>query len=92
LARYGGDEFAVVLAGVDLAVAHDIAERLRRAVADTSFQVRDEVVSLTISLGVAASPRHGDTPETLLRAADEALYAAKRRGGNTIAIAGEWSP
>ena len=92
LARYGGDEFAVVLAGVDLAVAHDIAERLRRAVADTSFQVRDEVISLTISLGVAASPRHGDTPETLLRAADEALYAAKRRGGNTIAIAGEWSP
>ena len=92
LARYGGDEFAVVLAGVDLAVAHDIAERLRRAVADTSFQVRDEVVSLTISLGVAASPRHGDTPETLLRAADEALYAAKRRGGNSIAIAGEWSP
>ncbi|MDW8060041.1 MAG: diguanylate cyclase [Thermomicrobium sp.] len=92
IARYGGDEFAVVLADVDLPLAQEIAERLRQAVGAAPFEVRGETVVLTISLGVAAYPRHGDTVETLLRAADEALYRVKRSGGNAVGVAGEEAP
>jgi diguanylate cyclase (GGDEF)-like protein len=42
-----------------------------------------------ISVGIATYPQHGDGPEALLQAADEALYAAKRHGGNTVSVAGE---
>ncbi len=89
LARYGGDEFAVVLAGVDAPVAGEIAERLRQAVAHAPFAAGEETVPLTISLGVASAPQHGTTVETLVQAADAALYEAKRRGGNTVVVAGE---
>ncbi|MCS7050483.1 MAG: diguanylate cyclase, partial [Thermomicrobium sp.] len=89
VARYGGDEFAVVLREVPLPVAKEIAERLRQSVARAPVSVGDEEIALTISLGMAAYPEHGETPEALLRAADEALYAAKRHGGNTVVLAGE---
>jgi len=89
VARYGGDEFAVVLVGVDLPRAEEIAERLREAVASEPFEVRGERVRLTISVGIATYPQHGNGPEALLQAADEALYVAKRHGGNTVSVAGE---
>ncbi len=92
LARYGGDEFAVVLVGVDAPVAGEIAERLRQAVANVPFAAGEETVALTISLGVASAPQHGTTAETLVQAADAALYEAKRRGGNTVIVAGEGAP
>jgi diguanylate cyclase (GGDEF)-like protein len=75
-ARYGGDEFAVVLpeAGPDMAsrVVSRIRERLAAEV---------EVPALSVSAGVAAFPEDGDTPEKLLAAADRALYGMKRHGG-----------
>ena len=89
VARYGGDEFAVVLADMNVQAAEEVAERLRQRIAGSPFQVHDQLVNLTISLGIAVSPQHGDTPDLLLRAADEALYAAKRRGGNAVALAGK---
>jgi diguanylate cyclase (GGDEF)-like protein len=83
--RYGGDEFIVILPEIDLARAGAVAERLRVAVAENTFQLANgkPLPSLTISAGVAeAGPE--DTPEMLLAAADAALYRAKGRGRNCV--------
>ncbi len=90
LARYGGEEFVVVMPGTDLDDALQAAERLRTAVEQTPFTcsaVRS--ARLTVSIGLACSPEHGATPETLLRSADLALYAAKRSGRNRVEVAAE---
>ncbi len=87
LARYAGDEFAVVLAEIDLGEAVEVAERLRRAVAREPFVHEGTAVSLTISIGIAAYPDDGATPDELIRAADDAMYRAKRQGGNRVALA-----
>lgn len=84
LARYAGDEFVVVLPEIDPGVVVIIAERLRGAIADSPLLVGDQTVELTISLGIAIYPKDGETPDALLRSADEALYEAKQRGGNTV--------
>lgn len=74
-ARYGGEEFAVVLPGCGPDEAEVIAERLRRAVS-----AAPSVVPITASAGVATFPAHAGDADTLVRAADEALYASKRGG------------
>jgi len=80
LARYGGEEFCLLLPGVLLDVAQQRAETLRR-----SFETGDSPV--TVSIGVAARvPREDDSPEALLRAADQMLYEAKRRGRNRVEV------
>lgn len=89
VARYAGDEFAVVVVDVRLSEALEVAERLRRAVAREPVVHEDVAVNLTISIGLAIYPDHGKTPDELIRVADEAMYRAKRRGGNSIALAGE---
>jgi diguanylate cyclase (GGDEF)-like protein len=77
VARIGGEEFALLLPDTDGSAALVAAERLRRAVART---FRDQPLPVTISIGVVSFPEHGDEGERLLRAADEALYAAKDLG------------
>lgn len=74
-ARYGGEEFAVVLPGCAPEEALVIAERLRRAVA-----AAPSVVPITASAGVATYPAHAADADTLVRAADDALYESKRAG------------
>ncbi|HWT93714.1 MAG TPA: GGDEF domain-containing protein [Solirubrobacteraceae bacterium] len=73
VARVGGEEFALLLPGTDLAGAMEAAERLRAALATSPD-------GLTMSFGVVEAPQHGHTPDDLLRAADRALYTAKQRG------------
>ncbi len=76
-ARLGGEEFALLLPETPKHDALLVAERLRRAVR-TAFV--DGQVPLTVSIGVACSPDDGSTPDDLLRAGDQALYAAKQLG------------
>ena len=84
--RFGGEEFVVVMPDTDLSFAYLVAERLRQSVADAPFVLNGEARQLpvTISIGVAAS-QNGDTPEVLLKRADQALYRAKREGRNRVA-------
>lgn len=83
--RYGGEEFALILPGADGARATQIAERLRSEIAGLSVVGPGWVIlRITCSFGVAASGASRSTPATLLRAADDALYAAKHAGRNRV--------
>jgi two-component system cell cycle response regulator len=80
-ARYGGEEFAVILPGCGPEEALDIAERLRRSVS-----AAPSAVPITASAGVATYPSHAGDADTLVRAADEALYASKHAGRNRTTV------
>ena len=85
LVRYGGEEFMIVLPGAAMEDAIAIAERLRHQVAEAQLQHGDQVIKLTISLGVAAYPELDVNNENeLIALADEALYAAKESGRNRV--------
>lgn len=83
--RYGGDEFGILLPHTELAIGLELAEVVRAQVADRASGVtfRGEQVSLSLSIGVAAV-RSGDTVESLVHRADEALYRSKGRGRNQV--------
>lgn len=83
-ARLGGEEFALLLAGIEDVKAQAAAERLRLAVADEEIE---GVGSITVSIGVAACPAHADSERTLYTASDAALYVAKREGRNRTVLA-----
>ena len=84
--RYGGDEFAVLLPGVSVNEALTIAERVRVAVSGDTESSDDSLIQIPIkiSMGVAEIEAHG-TFESLLKAADAALYRAKHAGRNSVA-------
>ena len=82
-ARYGGEEFALLLRETDEERAFVVAERLRRAVERYQFVYGDQVIPVTISLGVATfSGEQHTTPQELIKEADDFLYKAKRSGRN----------
>ena len=85
-ARYGGEEFCVLLPQTSAPEALVIAERIRRRVETTPFPHGDEQRggAVTISVGAAAFGPRLDTPESVIRGADTALYAAKSRGKNRV--------
>ncbi len=80
-ARYGGEEFALLLPNTSTADACRLAERLRQAV-EREFAANPPAI--TISLGIATYPDDAGSADTLLRAADQALYAAKENGRNCL--------
>ncbi|MEG0818843.1 MAG: diguanylate cyclase, partial [Brevundimonas sp.] len=84
--RFGGEEFVVVMPGTTLEDAHRIAERIRRDVGSAPFRVMDgkEHLNYTVSFGVAATTGAEDTPESLLKRADEGVYEAKASGRNKV--------
>ena len=85
VARYGGDEFVLVLRGADSRAALAVAERIRRTIGGQAVLLDGKAVSnLSLSLGIAMFPRDGDTREALVQAADQALYVAKRTGRNRV--------
>jgi diguanylate cyclase (GGDEF)-like protein len=83
-ARYGGDEFAVLLAETPLAGAMIFAERVRGAVEQAEIQVGDQRISVTVSIGVAEWTAQMTQPEDLIAVADTALYRAKNGGRNRV--------
>lgn len=88
IGRFGGEEFVIVLPEMDLEEAQDTAERLRRKVAEKPQPLGNgQEVPLTISVGIAVYPDHGQTASTLCAAADKAMYLAKQRGRNCVAMA-----
>jgi diguanylate cyclase (GGDEF)-like protein len=88
VARYGGDEFMVVLPGAGKAAAYETAERLRRAVEAYPLIVGTDVIAtVTLSVGVASFPADAQTVDTLVEAVDRAQYIAKRSGGNKVHVA-----
>jgi diguanylate cyclase (GGDEF)-like protein len=91
VARWGGEEFVMVMPNVDRAEALGAAERIRRLIASTPFPHAEKQPSgrVTVSGGVAVWPMDSGDAETLLRLADDALYAAKRAGRNQVCA---WSP
>lgn len=93
-ARFGGEEFCVVLPETTPARALQLAERVRRAVERRQFDTGRDAppLSITLSIGCASFPAHADTDEELLEAADAALYAAKSRGRNCVCSAADAAP
>lgn len=84
VARYGGDEFIVLLPETQLSDAVMLAERMAARIAQTEWPVRESEASVTASLGVASFPEAGSQMQMLLKAADAALYRAKQAGRNTV--------
>ncbi len=86
--RYGGEEFAIILPGADLAAAAQRAEELRAAIKRMTVRLRGATLAqVTASLGVAGLHEHGKTGPDVMKAADEALYDAKKAGRDRVAIA-----
>jgi len=86
--RFGGEEFVVILPTADLAAARARAERLRAKTRDLTILHQGRSMGMiTISVGVAAFPEHGESPKELLAAADAALYEAKRGGRDQVVTA-----
>lgn len=85
--RMGGDEFGVLLPGHDLAAGAQLADRVRATVAAHERDIEGERVAVRLSGGVAVYPDHADSALTLHRVADQALYRAKRAGGDRIETA-----
>ncbi len=86
LGRYGGEEFVVLLPQVPRAEAIEVAEKLRRSIAETHFEFGHVQPGgkVTISIGVASLPTDATELEKLVDCADAALYASKRGGRNAV--------
>ncbi len=84
VARYGGEEFAIVLPETPAAAAITLAEKIRTAIQGHLFLHEDQVIAVTLSIGIAEFAPTMQTWQALLRAADEKLYEAKRSGRNKV--------
>ena len=92
VARYGGEEFVVVTPETDIEGAERLAARICEAVREEPFVVGDDVVQVTVSVGIASLPQHGSASGDLVRAADEGLYAAKHAGRDCYRVASGGKP
>jgi diguanylate cyclase (GGDEF)-like protein len=77
ICRYGGDEFVVVMPNSSVENAHMRAEKWQESFADTEIKYKDDLISVTFSIGIATYPVHATSAEELLRSADQALYYSK---------------
>lgn len=86
--RYGGEEFTLILPGASLDIVRERAEHVRLGAQSLVVRVAGtQLDTITLSLGVAVWPQHGETEDEVLQAADAALYRAKQAGRNRVEIA-----
>jgi diguanylate cyclase (GGDEF)-like protein len=91
IARYGGEEFCAILPDTDGTGAWTWADRVRQSLSDREFHTSADTISITASFGVASKSPRTPTPDDLIHAADQALYAAKQQGRNRT-VAADISP
>lgn len=84
VARYGGDEFVILMPETDASQAVQIAEKLRPAISEDPL-LREKTI--TASFGIASFPLHGSTPQELIQVADASMYISKHDGGNIVSTA-----
>lgn len=83
--RLGGEEFVIIMPDTEIARAYQVGERLRACIAAETFDAGGGVqIRVTASVGLSTLERSDDTPETIFKRADNALYAAKKRGRNRV--------
>ena len=85
-ARYGGDEFVILLPECDTKDALTVAERLIHELEATHVRYQGETIQLSASIGIACFPKHGLHIDALLNKADHAMYASKRQGNNLVTL------
>jgi len=85
--RYGGEEFLIILPGRQIEMARAIAEQIRVAVERSDLRHNDQVLRLTVSIGVATQLADETLPQPAVERADKALYTAKRDGRNRVSVA-----
>jgi diguanylate cyclase (GGDEF)-like protein len=86
--RYGGDEFIVVMPETIKSEAAVVADRIRKSIQDLTFLSGNSLVNTTVSIGVASYPQDVTSKQALVKAADDALYAAKEDGRNALRVFG----
>lgn len=86
LGRYGGEEFVILLPETKRDTAKTVAERIRKRICEALIPTEKGDLSVTISIGVAENNEHTPTLETLIARADQAMYVAKHKGRNQVAV------
>jgi diguanylate cyclase (GGDEF)-like protein len=85
--RYGGDEFLLILTNTDPQTANIIAERIRKQVESTIFEMDQRKLQITLSIGIACFPLHAKTRQDVLEMADKAMYYGKNKSRNIVFMA-----
>jgi diguanylate cyclase (GGDEF)-like protein len=86
--RYGGEEFICLLSETDVEGARTTAQKICEVIRNEMFgAIGEEPIALTVSIGVASHPEHGNSYRSLVEAADKALYEAKENGRNRVVVA-----
>jgi diguanylate cyclase (GGDEF)-like protein len=86
IGRYGGEEILIFLPETDLQTAMEVAERLRASVAERPINISGQKINITVSIGVSGQDENTLELETLIARADQAMYMAKHKGRNCVAI------
>jgi diguanylate cyclase len=92
MGRWGGDEFMVIFAGTDIESAAAVAERLRKLIENTRFIYHKHEISLTVSIGVTEIRDSDTSVEMVFNRVDKAMYQAKKKGRNMVAVTWNESP